>query len=61
MSTDNNGNRLMLTCLLTTVNPLDAIKSILNMDNVTIIVNRQYDITAKLLALNKFSNIKFPL
>lgn len=61
MSTDNDGIRLMFTCLLTTVNPLDTIKSILNMDNVTIIANRQYDITAKLLTLNKFSNIKFPL
>ena len=61
MSTDNDGNRLIFTCLLTTVIPLDTIKSILNIENVIEMANRQYDITAKLLTLNKFSNIKFPL
>lgn len=61
MSTDNDGIRLIFTCLLTTVNPLDTIKSILNIENVIEMANRQYDITAKLLTLNKFSNIKFPL
>lgn len=61
MSTDNDGNRLIFTYLLTTVIPLDTIKSILNIENVIEMANRQYDITAKLLILNKFSNIKFPL